>query len=93
MKDNNLMNNKLNLPNNIFQTIENEKNNKNIPNEKVIKENKPKIKSVSISKGKNGQNKKTSLLKESKDDTRRKLVKNAHKLNIRNKSHAFKTIT
>ena len=91
MKDNNLMNNKLNLPNNIFQTIENEKNNKNIPNEKVIKENKPKIKSVSISKGKNGQNTKTSLLKESKNDTRRKLVKNARKLNIRNKSHAFKT--
>ena len=57
------------------------------------KQNKDQLKSINISKskGKNHNTKKLSLLKDSKNIERKRLIKNARKLNICTGSHAFKT--
>ena len=69
------------------QTIEN--------SDKIISKNSNKEKeshiNTSQSKGKNEKNKKLSFMKESSNKGRKRLIKNARKLNIKNGSHRFKT--
>ena len=57
----------------------------------IKKQNKETTKSINTSKRKNSRTKKLSLLKDSKDIERKRLIKNARKLNIRTGSQAFKT--
>ena len=59
----------------------------------IKKPNKDTSKSINVSKskGQNNRTKKLSLLKESKNLEKKRLIKNARKLNIRTGSRAFKT--